>query len=510
MLSIILYGRNDNHGYNYQKRLSISLNCLAALLTDPGDEIIFVDYNSSDDLPTAVETIQDTLTDKTKSLLKVFRVRPDHHHRFNTHLPLLEPVARNVGIKRSNPANKWILSTNVDMIFVPCEERSLSDIVRQLEDGFYLLPRFELPENLWEKFLQRSHPESNLQFLRNNAPQLHLNTIVRKKGFLQFDNPGDFQLMLRKDLFDIGGFDEEMLKGWHVDANLSKRMLLNGKTGRSLEKVLWGYHCNHTLTPSLLHTHSRIQNDWNKFVEGKQTGVKANSEGWGLEKETIERVILNKDEHLRGITEGLKPFKSISYEIYRDVEFYNHVTYDPPRIFAFICDHLCNIPKIAQIAYFGFNSVLLEMLGTYLRENHFDHPNVIQEIDGSNAFVYIFDFGFDGNAPIGKRTALKTVMKPFIELMKRKESLNPNTKFIGINIHYSDFMLLFLKHLSVRLTSHIAGCAYGYLKSNEISAVSITTLKKKMILNIGYFVLRFFFKYSESMSRWMRRRKNAK
>ena len=49
MLSVVLYGRNDSHGYNLHKRAAISLNAIAELLTDPDDEILFVDYNTPDE-----------------------------------------------------------------------------------------------------------------------------------------------------------------------------------------------------------------------------------------------------------------------------------------------------------------------------------------------------------------------------------------------------------------------------------------------------------------------------
>ena len=34
MISVILYGRNDAHGYNLHKRAAISLNCVAQVLKD--------------------------------------------------------------------------------------------------------------------------------------------------------------------------------------------------------------------------------------------------------------------------------------------------------------------------------------------------------------------------------------------------------------------------------------------------------------------------------------------
>src|SRR5215472_6522670 len=71
--------------------------------------------------PRFIEAIDDTLTPKTKRILRVFRVRPELHARIGgrTHLSALEPHARNIAIQRSNPANRRVLLTNTDMIFVP-------------------------------------------------------------------------------------------------------------------------------------------------------------------------------------------------------------------------------------------------------------------------------------------------------------------------------------------------------------------------------------------------------
>src|SRR5215213_7115041 len=130
MISIVLYGRNDNYGYNLAKRGALGLNCMAEVLTDDADELLFVDYNTPDDFPTFPEAIADTLTEQAKRHLRIFRVRPEHHAPFaaRTHLKVVEPVARNVAVRRSNPANRWVLSTNTDMIFVPRRGESLSEI----------------------------------------------------------------------------------------------------------------------------------------------------------------------------------------------------------------------------------------------------------------------------------------------------------------------------------------------------------------------------------------------
>lgn len=153
MISVIIYGRNDSHGYNLPRRAALSLNCIAEVLTDPQDEILFVDYNTPNSYPSFIESIDDTLTEKTKTLLKIISIPPEVHFQYkdSTHLVVSEPLARNIALRRSNPNNRWILSTNTDMILLPRKEHiSLSDIARNLVDGSYCTPRFELPESLWE------------------------------------------------------------------------------------------------------------------------------------------------------------------------------------------------------------------------------------------------------------------------------------------------------------------------------------------------------------------------
>ena len=258
MISIVVYGRNDNHGYNLHKRAALSLNCMAEVLTDSSDEILFVDYNTPDDFPTFPEAIQDTLTKRVREMLRILRVRPRIHERYKskTPLPVLEPIARNVAVRRSSPSNRWILSTNTDIIFCPRDANTLSEIARGLAPGFYHAPRLEVPEMLWESF-DRQAPNDIIGTVRDWGSTLHLNEIVLGLKFFRYDGPGDFQLLLRSDLFENQGFHEGMLLGWHVDANIAKRMYVKyGMVGDLADKV-YGYHCDHTRQVTPLHSYAR-------------------------------------------------------------------------------------------------------------------------------------------------------------------------------------------------------------------------------------------------------------
>ena len=58
MISVIVYGRNDSHGYNLHKRAAISLNTMAEVLTLESDEIIFTDYNTPNEFQLSQKQLQ--------------------------------------------------------------------------------------------------------------------------------------------------------------------------------------------------------------------------------------------------------------------------------------------------------------------------------------------------------------------------------------------------------------------------------------------------------------------
>jgi hypothetical protein len=378
LITVILYGRNDSYGYNLHKRAAISLNCIAEVLSHHNDEIIFVDCNTPDDLPTFPEAIQDTLTTKTKNLLRILRLRPHLYDKFKKGSPLktLEPLSRNIAIRRSNPENRWILSTNTDMVFVVRDPlKSLSDVVAELPDGFYELPRFEVPEGLWES-VNRLDPISIISQFREWGKRLHLNEVILSRPDILFDGPGDFQLMLREQIFKIHGFNEEMVLGWHVDSNLCRRLyLLNGETKSLLEHV-FAYHCDHTRQSTFLHNvHKRTVNDENRFVYNVTSPFLNNqAETWGIPNEVIEEIYI-KDEFkssFDNILEDILPGMSeaTSKDIFTTDSYDHGQIYDTLHVFPFISDHLFNIPKTTNIGYFGGNTELLYLIVEFLNKKY--------------------------------------------------------------------------------------------------------------------------------------------
>ncbi len=366
MLSLILYGRNDSYGYNLHKRAAISLNCMAEMLTSPDDEILFVDYNTPDDFPTFPEAIQDTLTGQAKKVLRILRVRPSQHEPFRhlTRLVALEPIARNVALRRSNPANRWILSTNTDMVFVPQRGETLSEVVSRLPDAFYPLPRFEVPETLWES-ADRLDPKGTIEAFGRWGREFHLNEIVvGGDPTVHYDAPGDFQLVLRSDLWAMHGFHEAMLLGWHVDSNLAKRIsLLPRVAGDILDDVL-GYHCDHTRQVTPAHRHRAVENDLRVFFDDVTTaGVSEQAETWGLAGQNIEEVSVNSTS--RSYIDALAattplPLAGKAPRVFYARENHNLIDYSVDHVLPFLADAFASSPRHTVLAWFGSKRTLLE------------------------------------------------------------------------------------------------------------------------------------------------------
>lgn len=365
MISVILYGRNDSHGYNLYRRAALSLNCIAAVLDDPNDEIIFVDYNTPDDFITFPEAIADTLLPQTREKLRIIRVRTAIHnklYRDKTDLVALEPMSRNIAIRRSNPKNKWILATNTDMVFVPQKKgQSLSAVVAGLEDGFYELPRFEMPDLLWES-LDRMNPSAAMEKMDDWGKRFHINEIVHRWKEMLYDAPGDFQLFSRDAAHAINGFDERHLRGWHLDANLAKRLHLHYGATRTALPHVYGWHCNHTRSASVVHGKGRVNNDFSEvFDEVVRADLPLQRDTWGLPHENLEEIKLPVDGS-SSLAAALSTFMPPAASAPYDAPFVAAENVPVPRahLQVYVADILFSFPRALAAGYIGPKDALYD------------------------------------------------------------------------------------------------------------------------------------------------------
>lgn len=514
MITVIVYGRNDHYGYNLPKRAALSLNCIAELLLDDEDEIIFVDYNTPDPLPTFPESIEDTLTARTLQRLRILRVRPSFHQRFaaQTHLNVVEPVARNIAVRRSNPANQWILSTNTDMIFVSPDNKSLTEIASSTPHGHYGVPRFEIPEGIWESF-NRMEPTQTMAAVREWAAAACLNEVVFGPPTVLYDGPGDFQLIDREDLFTIHGFDERMILGWHVDYNLAKRLtLLNGPI-KSLSDRIQAYHCAHTRIGTAMHSISHRQNDLGRFVHQiEKATLPDQADNWGWPKESVEDIRLpnpskNAYKSIFHVA-GRQSARASSNEAFNNTTGYNNFWYDPRHVLPFAVDALSSFPRAYQVAWVGTRKDTLELFRAALNKLGFSRPMLspatamdviatdehhgpelvsIQDAIGA-ADILVFEFGLLRDEAGELRAANQTVTLSQPEIQRfewlheifilavkeeRKRLKNGHVPrlFVTINAINNVFESMVSAHVAVSLTPFSSRTRLGFVRKTPLSRI---------------------------------------
>ena len=94
-------------------------------------------------------------------------------------------------------------------------------------------------------------------------------------------------------MWDIHGFDERMIHGWHHDSNVCKRLYLYyGNRTESLAHRLKGYHCDHVRVASPIHWVGRkMENDLQQYVFGVTDPIAHHqADTWGAPDEPIEEV----------------------------------------------------------------------------------------------------------------------------------------------------------------------------------------------------------------------------
>jgi hypothetical protein len=505
MFSVILYGRNDSHGYNLHKRAAISFNAIAEVMSDPDDEIMFVDYNTPDDHPTFPEAIGDTLTEKAKKLLRILRVRPEMHAHLkrHTHLVALEPQSRNIALRRSNPRNRWILYTNTDMLLVPRNEHeSMSDILAALPNGFYQTPRFELPEMLWESAFDRRDPAGNLAKLRDWAAQFHLNQVVHNFLPMRYDALGDFQASLREDMFAIHGFDEAMLRGWHCDSNLAARLTLYRGSADTLADKVFAYHCDHTRVAAANNKGRQTRmNDQDRFIWNVTTPfLPDQADNWGWPHEKIEEVRLDRDLTYRRFSAGVAAAIGPARETFRTTNvaahLYYDMSYDLQHTIPFVCDQVLTYPRNINVALVGARAEFITHFAKAWKAMEFSNPIMVPadyddlriEMAGVEAIpfaemlaradIFLFEFGLASqrvNDPVraGRRAnaqdkqRLKIVERLFrhavaVEARTRPRGRHQQRRFIGINVIYNKYWPMFTDHVSANISPFCNQVLGGY------------------------------------------------
>ncbi|MCB9496560.1 MAG: hypothetical protein H6686_06710 [Fibrobacteria bacterium] len=390
-LSVIVYGRNDGHGYNLARRAATSLNAIAHVLREE-DEILFVDANGADTFPTFPESISDTLTPKARQVLRVIRVRPGSYRRWTSQarLPVHEPFCRNVALRRVAPSCKWVLSTNTDIVPVIEGGKTIGELLEGLDPGFlHIAPRIELPERMWES-LDRREPDSAIASCRRWATSQHLGVVVQADPIVVHDGPGDFQLVPLDLARRLDGFDESILGGWHVDGNFCARSRLATGRNISLAGKVAAWHLDHNRQATTIHRNRHGSETPEQLITGvRECGLPAQREHWGADGVEFEEIRLPEPGGFRFGGEDLLPTSPATPVVQQmHAEAFNHgCAVDSPLVFPHLASHLDTWGAGTRVAYLGSSPTMIELLERFVLEHSMElvvAPGLLAERGGAD------------------------------------------------------------------------------------------------------------------------------
>ena len=487
MLSVVVVGRNDNHGYNLGKRVASSLNSISMRLRD-GDELIFVDWNTPRPFPPMPVSIIDDLTEQTKKFLRILAVDPKVHDEVKgvSSKMILEPIARNVGIRRAKIQNKWILSTNTDILFIGEDDLSFQDLIGQLDDRLWQSFRYEVPEYVWEVLDKRNPKLTNsvIRELSENTPiMLDLTTTPTEddsENLIFADAIGDFQLAPREMWGLVKGFPEDMLNGWHVDSRAAVQMIrTTGKDSKILPTGfgLRTFHQNHLR--SLTHFHSNTTMNSGALISEPYE----NKANWGMRETEIS------DYFLQDFMENLSKFKFHStkkIEASHLQSAHKNNFYNVDRTLLFLMDELNGLKPNDQLTLISANDSLIEKITLIAKslevkvetaKSLISLGAVLESLAKSD--LVILDFGVDDTLLDSRAQALSAGWIA-LELPQIAKMIKPNTRVALIRAQNWAIRGLARKFFSVPLFNNYSAILSGINKSPH---PKLTFSEKTILLN---------------------------
>lgn len=335
-ISFVATSRNDNHGGDMLKRMTIFVRGLIHQCNKYKlrCELIMVDWNSPNENELLDQVLPKVSTTDYLSIRYII-VPPEIHHqyRFSESLGLYQMIAKNVGIRRAKA--EFVLCTNVDLLFSDELFSELSK--RNLKKGkFYRANRCDIPATINEN----DSVEDQLIFCKNNilkrlGKPAQFAVIYDEKGvffkspvfnpllkFLTWLKPklistdevklrsmdsdacGDFTLMSKVDWERIDGYLELEMYSLHIDT-----MALYAAIAQGIEQVIFPqeactYHIAHgggwepgNAVEQLQFYHKRPSLDWwvveaaGRQIIRDKSNFEMNSPTWGLKDIELREIV---------------------------------------------------------------------------------------------------------------------------------------------------------------------------------------------------------------------------
>jgi hypothetical protein len=273
-LSIVVTGRNDNYGGDFNERFFSALRFNYERLTERGVacEVVLVEWNPIPDRPTLSELLVREFPDLAANAFRPFVVAPEYHAAFtqNPQLGYLEYVAKNVGIRRA--ASPFVLVTNTD-VFIGREAVDAIATGQIAPGAIYRAARYDLKMGA-----DRSH----IAWDALEEPANHVRRPVLQPPLFT-GGSGDFVLADRDTFNSLRGFNEVYrVARAGVDVNFLVKAHGAGVPIKDIGGPV--YHVNHVGSfriSKTLHAEDRSNTTWGRRWHCRDVAYN-NPDGWGL------------------------------------------------------------------------------------------------------------------------------------------------------------------------------------------------------------------------------------
>jgi hypothetical protein len=275
-LSIVLTGRNDQHGGDFRRRFFRTLGFNLHELRERGisHEVVFVEWGPDETKPLLIDLAIEEVSGATSETFHGIVVdgRYQEAMSLNPKLVYLEFVAKNVGIRRAR--GRFVLATNCDVFL----GRHVLDVLQREA----LVPRTVYRARRHDLKLADDGGTTTWEMLED--PRNLDGEPPALKPPLLAGATGDFVLLDRDTFHDVRGFNEiYRLARIGVDSNF----LLKARSARLPIEDIGGpvYHINHAGSYRLsrdVYADHKEDAPWGDIRWHSRGVVYMNPDGWGL------------------------------------------------------------------------------------------------------------------------------------------------------------------------------------------------------------------------------------
>lgn len=274
-LSIVLTGRNDNYGGDFNERLFRALAFNTAKLADQGihHEVVFVEWAPVPRQPYLSDLLTTAFPELARTSLVCYIVDRCYQDvlSLNPKIQYLEFFAKNVGIRRA--MGRFVLSTNTDVFLGQSIVETLAG--GRLETGtVYRAPRFDLKLGIDQSHITWDVLDDERNHVRRSTltPPLYSGAT------------GDFVLLDRESFHDVRGFNEVYrLARLGVDYNFLIKAYGSGLRIADIGGPV--YHIDHIGSYRLskaIYRDRLAEAPWGDRRWHSSVASYNNPEGWGL------------------------------------------------------------------------------------------------------------------------------------------------------------------------------------------------------------------------------------